>query len=240
LAPKHAVACLEGPPLTDISSAAPSIQELAAEYADRFRPADNVVIGGWSFGGVVALEVAHILRRGGTGVGRIIVIDMPAPVPEGVTRPIDDVSDAELLAALAEQEAHRLARPFHVATDDSFGAVAERMIDAGLAPRAAPREWFLRLVGGYRGRLRSLQEYTPREAIDVPIAVFRASKAESALPGVFDGNATDPTWGWHRLTSVEARGFAVAGGHADALSGPPVARIVEEVRRGLACSPRTR
>ncbi|KAI9884338.1 MAG: Type I Iterative PKS [Watsoniomyces obsoletus] len=56
--------------------------EMASYYASLIKtPADSpVILGGWSFGGVVAFEVACQLRAAGREVSGVILIDSPYPV----------------------------------------------------------------------------------------------------------------------------------------------------------------
>ncbi|KAL8881078.1 MAG: hypothetical protein Q9192_007879 [Flavoplaca navasiana] len=58
-----------------------SVGEMAERYAATFSKAEtpDVVLGGWSFGGVVAFEVAQILQRRGFSVNGLILIDSPYP-----------------------------------------------------------------------------------------------------------------------------------------------------------------
>ncbi|KAL9039245.1 MAG: hypothetical protein Q9180_002645 [Flavoplaca navasiana] len=70
-----------------------NVGEMAERYAATFSKAEtpNVVLGGWSFGGVVAFEVAQILQRRGFNVQGLVLIDSPypknhEPLPEGIVK----------------------------------------------------------------------------------------------------------------------------------------------------------
>ncbi|KAL8893769.1 MAG: hypothetical protein Q9192_004942, partial [Flavoplaca navasiana] len=58
-----------------------SVGEMAERYAATFSKVETpaVVLGGWSFGGVVAFEVAQILQRRGFNVRGLVLIDSPYP-----------------------------------------------------------------------------------------------------------------------------------------------------------------
>ncbi|KAL9027890.1 MAG: hypothetical protein Q9180_007258, partial [Flavoplaca navasiana] len=58
-----------------------SVGEMAERYAATFSKAETpaVVLGGWSFGGVVAFEVAQILQWRGFNVRGLVLIDSPYP-----------------------------------------------------------------------------------------------------------------------------------------------------------------
>jgi thioesterase domain-containing protein len=74
---------------------AKSITDIAANYAASIAKSveKSVVLGGWSFGGVVAFETAQHLRRLGKDVKGVILIDSPCPkdhqpLPQEVVRHI--------------------------------------------------------------------------------------------------------------------------------------------------------
>ncbi|EJD06333.1 polyketide synthase [Fomitiporia mediterranea MF3/22] len=61
------------------------IAEMAAHYLEQIRPIitdKGCVLGGWSFGGVVAFHMACELMRGGVKVAGVVLIDSPSPFTE--------------------------------------------------------------------------------------------------------------------------------------------------------------
>lgn len=64
----------------------PSLSAMASHYADivssanDWTSAEDCLLGGWSFGGVVAFEAARILMARGHGVKGVVLIDSPPPV----------------------------------------------------------------------------------------------------------------------------------------------------------------
>ncbi|KAL8846942.1 MAG: hypothetical protein Q9221_007984 [Calogaya cf. arnoldii] len=70
-----------------------SLIEMAGRYAATISRAEtpNVILGGWSFGGVVAFEATQILQRLGFNVRGLVLIDSPypqnhEPLPEDIIR----------------------------------------------------------------------------------------------------------------------------------------------------------
>jgi thioesterase domain-containing protein len=224
----YTVMSIDAPPLAEVGESAPSIEMLARHYVETLELSAGVVVGGWSFGGIVAFEIAHLLRGQGLDVARIVAIDIPAPVEVGVTRHIDKVSDAELLAALATHQVRRLDVR---APGDSMHDAALKVLEVGLAPSGSAASPFLPLVAGYRARLRSIQQYRPPEPVDVPIVVVRAVEPEDGLPGVFDGDVTDPAWGWGALTTAGVTTEWVKGGHNDVFAPDAIKLIANYIRR---------
>jgi len=66
-----------------VSQRSESVSAMATTYADvveEARPTGSLILGGWSMGGVVAVEVARCLRERGRDVDAVLVVDsMPTP-----------------------------------------------------------------------------------------------------------------------------------------------------------------
>lgn len=59
-----------------------SVPALAAEYADTLRalrPGGDVLLLGWSLGGIIALDVARRLAAAGSRVPRVVMVDVSVP-----------------------------------------------------------------------------------------------------------------------------------------------------------------
>ncbi|KAL9620218.1 MAG: hypothetical protein Q9160_005227 [Pyrenula sp. 1 TL-2023] len=70
-----------------------TLVDIAADYVSRIQTAANeaIILGGWSFGGVVAFEMAKQLRKANRRVKGVVLIDSPPPVhheplPEAVIK----------------------------------------------------------------------------------------------------------------------------------------------------------
>jgi amino acid adenylation domain-containing protein len=99
-----------------------SVAEMAADYVEQIRSVQGsgpYHLLGWSFGGLVAQEIAAQLREAGDEVAAVVVLDA-YPVPEeqrGTMGSEDDIAESEVLAALER------ARSFGVFSADEFAAV---------------------------------------------------------------------------------------------------------------------
>jgi thioesterase domain-containing protein len=76
------------------------VEAMAARYLAEV-PAGPVLLGGWSFGGIVAFEMARRLAAAGRATGPLLLIDSPLP---GIGA-VDDVT----IAAEFEAELNRMA-----------------------------------------------------------------------------------------------------------------------------------
>jgi thioesterase domain-containing protein len=74
-----------GPPLgarpEDFPADARAWGELAAARLERVPTAGPVFVGGWSFGGVIALEAAERMAKTGRSVAAVVMLDTPLPHP---------------------------------------------------------------------------------------------------------------------------------------------------------------
>jgi thioesterase domain-containing protein len=134
-----------GEPIADL-------EEMAAEYVRAIRavqPDGPYRLGGWSFGGAVAFEMARQLRAEGARVDFLALLDSWSPQLSDAT----EVTEDELRDIVAHD----------------LGAVGGAM-----APEQRER-----LLAVYRAHLRALHRYRPEPWLDesVFVTLFRAEPA---------------------------------------------------------------
>jgi amino acid adenylation domain-containing protein len=81
---------LQSPGLADPDALACSLDALVADYTQRIRtaqPKGPYALGGWSMGGVIAVEVARRLERDGAEVSLLVLLDAPFALPDEVPAP---------------------------------------------------------------------------------------------------------------------------------------------------------
>src|SRR6185503_6303507 len=70
---------IQAPMLEDSEARPSSVEEMAARYVDavqRAQPKGPYLIGGWSFGGVIAIEMARRLKHDGKAVAQLVLLDV--------------------------------------------------------------------------------------------------------------------------------------------------------------------
>lgn len=80
-----------------------SLEEIATHYlaaVKEVQPEGPYQLGGWSFGGLVAFEMAQQLKREGQEVCSLLLVDAPSPA---FAQQVVDTDDATLLTILANQ-----------------------------------------------------------------------------------------------------------------------------------------
>jgi pyochelin synthetase len=162
-------------------------------------------LAGWSSGAVLAFELAHLLRRRGEPVQRLVVIDAPAPTGP---RP---VGEGEVLRWFeADLAGGDLLRR---------DAMPDRTLDQ------ADRDDTLAV---FRGVVRACNAYDA-PAIDVDITVLRAAEGTvDEFTGHPDADA--PEWGWAGLTTGAVTAVTLPGTHHTLLNDPFVAAVAAAIR----------
>ncbi|OJA19511.1 hypothetical protein AZE42_03211 [Rhizopogon vesiculosus] len=110
-----------------------TLEQMAESYADVVLGAipDQIIIGGWSFGGILAFEIARRLVRHGRHVLGVILIDSPCPgkhvslptsVIEHITKSHSRGCDSETMRLVEKQfrESSRLLSVYNPSLEDDF------------------------------------------------------------------------------------------------------------------------
>jgi amino acid adenylation domain-containing protein len=206
-----------------------SLDAMAAHYVECIRaaqPSGPYLIGGWSFGGLVAFEMARQLTAAGAEVALLAILDSGTPEMEREFERRSD--DAALLAILA----HEMYLPV-VATElrqlepeQRLHFVADYMNRAGLIFDDAP-EVVRRQLEIFKYRNRATLNYDPGPyagAISLFVAGDRQPDEEEAeaLPDLIEG--------WRKLALGGLDVFSVPGAHHEIGREPNVQVLAGHLR----------
>ncbi|MEU0235892.1 MULTISPECIES: amino acid adenylation domain-containing protein [unclassified Streptomyces] len=214
---------------------------LARSYLDaikRVQPEGPYRIGGWSFGGFVAFEMARELRRTGeAGLDQLILLDSIAPDPgqrpEVAEQAMMEWFFWELIWVDRGGSAPVDRIPDDLTTDDArLDYIADRAAAVGIVPVATARTAIRRLFEVYKANWNALRDYTPApEPIDLTLV-----KATAPLPDVLrpmHGAARTlheaPANGWATLTSGRVDVVEVPGDHLLLLDEPYVRSVGQAI-----------
>jgi thioesterase domain-containing protein len=175
-----------------------SVEDLAARYLEALRavqPKGPYLLGGWSFGGLVAFEMARRVIASGEEVALLAMIDTwsPAKTPK--------LSDAGLLAAFLrdvgasrEIDADFIERALRgaPAADDALDIVLAAARAAGLAVPSLEREEIRANFATYCQHIRAGYEYEPQR-LPQHAVIVRATESLYDADGGRD-------LGWSTLT----------------------------------------
>jgi thioesterase domain-containing protein len=234
LSPEQPFQALQSRGLTTDDEPYRRIEDMASFYLQAVRaaqPRGPYRLLGWSFGGLVAYEMARQLEAAGDEIALLALLDTHAPG----RRPDRDMDDArtltrfgrELGLALDEEELRRLG------PDEMLARVAELAAAAGILPRQSGLRSLRRFLGVYKANLGASQEYLPAAAPLAGPVVF-LSAGELLSPEVAALAAVDPRRGWSRYAAAPIRVHTVPGSHVSMVEEPYVRGLAEVLDRILA------
>jgi len=239
---------LQAPPPAEMGDQATSIADMAAEYIEALRsiqPQGPYLIGGQSFGGLVAFEMAQQLLARGEEVGLLALLDTWSPVIfERLPRENDDALLLSVIAGTLAREKgkHLLLSPEQLRqmdADEQLNYFLEQIRQADLLGRDIPADvgasYVRRFLAGYRARLRAARDYQPMPYAGV-ITLMRASEQDPqsvkdlAESGI---DINEPTYGWRELTSATVDVRYVPGSHETMNQQPHVRSLADQLSRCL-------
>nr|WP_225937950.1 non-ribosomal peptide synthetase [Myxococcus sp. RHSTA-1-4] len=203
-----------------------SIEQLATLYIEALRtvqPSGPYHLGGWSFGGTVAHEMARQLQARGEEVALVALIDSSA-LPRTV-----DLSPSAVTAAFARDIALmaglELPQPEEVLARMAPGALMDLLLEEAREAhilQGVPRERLEALRGVFESHRKALARYVPAPHT-VPLTLLNAV---DSLPGQGDR-------GWASLTSGGLALHEVPGNHYTLLRSPHVETLARTLRECL-------
>ena len=210
----------------------PTIEELAARYLAalrEIRPHGPYLLGGGSYGGIVAFEMAQQLTARGEEVALLALFDTILP---DTGLPWDDaLFCAQMAQWLARQQGANLdLEPIELrglSRDAMLARVLERLRAAQLVGGEIDLPWMRRYLAGYASRQAAAIAYRPR-LYPGEIDLFRVSR-EPAAPGTPRRPVDDPALGWGELAQ-EIRIHPVPGDHETMVREPHVRQLAAALR----------
>ncbi|MGA8443154.1 MAG: amino acid adenylation domain-containing protein [Candidatus Sulfotelmatobacter sp.] len=180
------------------------VEDMADLYLEHLRsaqPEGPYYLGGYSFGGYVALEMARRLLAQGDEIRTLVLLDTYAGEAKSLFERFLSLSTEQKVAYLS-----RRTRRYHKGI--------KRRIDFMFLPPAVKnvRRTLAVAENNYR-----LQAYSGR------ILLFRAS--DKGLRGL-----EDPTGGWHKYVAGGVEVHEIDGDHGDILNEPNVESLARELR----------
>jgi len=212
------------------------VPAMAAQYAaavEAAAPHGPYLLGGWSFGGVVAFEMARQMRQRGRPVALVALLDSqaPAPVPLPASPSENDIVRLYLRdqAGLQGLDASWLdGEPPGMGEAATLDWLLARAHETGVL-RASVRLAQVRpLLDVYSANVRARAAYRPQAGGD-RLTLFRP------------GASPDPTNGWSALADEPVEVHEMAADHYSMLVPPAVADLADRLRscieRALAAAP---
>jgi acyl transferase domain-containing protein/thioesterase domain-containing protein len=200
-----------------------SLEEMASEYIDVIRfvsPEGPFLLGGLSYGGIVAFEMAQQLTKRGYEVPLLVMLDTPAP--ETIAK-VARLDDAILLLGLVRERARQNGIELGVTASDFDGLNPDEKLDyllnqlkaVNLAPTDLGHDWLLNFIKGFRTRINNTVKYVPK-VFPGRITLFRASERDTEMKNHLDRvemDFTNQTLGWDKVSAEPVALHLVPGYH---------------------------
>jgi acyl transferase domain-containing protein/thioesterase domain-containing protein/SAM-dependent methyltransferase len=235
----------------DIAGAS-SLADVAARMADAVRqahPSGPLLLGGYSYGGVLAYEIAARLLRDGRSVERLVLLDSFAPASTVLQTALAAAEPAGMADSIAAMLMRGWRPTALLASVPAAPAEAERIVRLAEAVHAAcadapPVAEIAALIGQNLASIRRLRvlmrEHVPDTAARmVPATLLRATLAPSPV-GAKDPSAVaafrsdgEADRGWSRWLAVPPTVIPVAADHFGL--GEPA--VLAQVAALLAAAP---
>lgn len=219
-----------------------------AEIADRqiqaiqaIQPQGPYQLVGHSFGGKVAFEMARQLQERGEQVSFLAILDIPA-VLAGSDREISSWDDAEYTSKLAEIYGGTSGDRLEISrehlreldAEDQLNLLLEKLQKNG---QKLTQSELRQIFSVYRSNMIADTAYLPQPS-HLPITLLRAQEMGHLdfLPD-FVATQTDPTWGWHQISTQPIRLHLVPGNHFTMVKEPHVQILIEKLKMSLDFNP---
>ncbi|WP_405868555.1 alpha/beta fold hydrolase [Streptomyces sp. NBC_00005] len=216
------------------------VMDLAAVFVEDIRliqPRGPYLLGGHSFGGVIAYEAARQLREAGEKVHRVVLFDSYVPLPGRGAPADDDLRAVEELLALRHIAC--------LATDNcSCGVDRAKPLEEqgeeiaralGATDPEAYESHLVNVVGTYQAGLRAFALYRPLPS-DLSLVLVKPehgfaplSPQDHRVPMHFDS----PN-GWNTVELGELSVITVPGNHFSMFTRPYLKPVAEAARNSLA------
>jgi amino acid adenylation domain-containing protein len=241
MAPRRQFVALQAPGLRPGDPEPASLEALAGLYVEVLTQdsAGPIDIGGYSFGGVVAFEIARQMEARGRPVRSVTIIDTPAPT--GEVAPDEAYSDAQWLwrmlrvrerfhgvdLALTPEDLERAGR-------GGYDLVLSRLREAGLLPDNADADLLLRMASVGRRHYQLYRNYRPAP-IGAPLAIIRAAEVDASEAAIDHGGKFGlADLGWAGLTRAAVLTASTPGNHITIMRPPDLAELAANLERLLA------
>jgi len=209
-----------------------SISEMAAHYIEEIQtvqPEGPYFIGGYSFGGLVAFEIARQLHAQGQEIALLALIDIAAP---GYHKPTS-ISDDGQPSTFRDRILFHLRKLLRLSIQDQLSYLWERL------------GWHLtigKLSLFYKSYLRYVRQ-SPQDARILDVAEVNNQAARSYVPPAYPGRLTlfratdksagfgnDPDMGWSKLATGGVKIYEISGSHKEIIEEPQVKGLAEKLK----------
>ncbi|NEO73284.1 alpha/beta fold hydrolase, partial [Moorena sp. SIO3H5] len=209
-----------------------TVEEMATAYLAAIRdiqPQGPYLLMGWSFGGMIALQMAHDLLSQGEQIAFLGLLDTYAPAYMP-----DEQSLSEDVEVVLELFGGPLALDWEalreLPSEQQAALIWEQARQANLVPPDLEAAQIERLLQLMKLNHKAMRSYSP-PAYPGTITLLRAS---SGLVAVSEAESiVDPTLGWQAVTSSPVQVYTIPGYHEYMVHQPTVTIVAETIKASI-------
>jgi thioesterase domain-containing protein/acyl carrier protein len=202
-----------------------TVEDMAVDYIEALRviqPEGPYFLGGWSYGGIVAFEMARKLRTQGQQVALLALIDSGFVIDQ---EPVEE-DDAVMFARLFhEYYSLSFEYPPQLSADELIVYAIEQVKQAKLLPSDFDLAQARSFMEVHKANNRAAQSYIPQH-YPGRVTLFRAAEQLAEAP-------EDLTLGLGELAAQGVNLHIVPGKHLTILHKPNVQVLAEQLKRCL-------
>ncbi|MFJ3763017.1 amino acid adenylation domain-containing protein [Streptomyces sp. NPDC090080] len=200
-----------------------TVEEMAQRYLaeiETVQPLGPRVLAGWSFGGLVALEMAGQLERAGRPVTALILLDAPTP---GGTGPADD---EDVLSRLGTEAGLPTDEVESLDDDELIAALVRHSHQVGKLPARVESTAIRRMVAVARANIAAASRYRPEAVVTADIHLLTVSESHPTLNSPDVNPAV-----WNTFTHSEVHLVPVSGNHHDMVHPPYAGELAAQIAK---------
>jgi amino acid adenylation domain-containing protein len=209
-----------------------SVEDMAAVYLKAIREVQAkgpYILMGWSFGGMVALEMANNLLGEGEQVAFVGLIDTYAP-----SQMPDEEKLSENVEVVLELFGENLSLPWEeirqLSQEEQVSLIWEQARQANLVPPDFETTQLERLLHIMKLNHKAMGSYSP-PAYPGMITLFRAEAGSVAVSQ--EVVEVEPTLGWKEVATSGVEVYTIPGYHEYMVHQPNVVILAELLKSGI-------
>jgi amino acid adenylation domain-containing protein len=223
----------ESEPLTEV-------EDMATYYIQAIQtvqPSGPYFLGGHSFGGIVAYEMAQQLVKSGHEVALVAIIDAPAPIVND--KPVYvDIDNATRLTETARLIERWLGKSLNISYeilqplefDEQLEYLKERLIAVNLLPVGTDTKQVRGLVQVFEANMQASIKYSSQEVYPNRLTLLRASEVNTEDTALLTELRQDSAWGWGQFSAQKVDIHFVPGDHITMMAQPHIQTVAEQLR----------
>lgn len=219
------------------------LEEIAAHHIQsiqKIQPQGPYWIGGHSFGGKVAFEMAQQLRTQGEEIALLAIMDIQVRVPSPEQK-VNSWDLSHCLTNLARIYGSALGKELDITPQSLQQLDVDEQIDylrlvLKMVGQQFTSDDLRRTVDVYKANTQASAQYQVKETHPIPLVLFRAKEIGILQNYLPDDSATqaDPTWGWQDVSTLPVQLQIIPGNHFTMIVEPNVKKVAECLNKFLS------